>query len=116
MRCHILAGDVAYLNAEARRQVEATVKGRGALGGIGRMVTSGLSTSLDEITDGLGDGCVSVASTKLEGVADHRVLHANHLELIRAPLLFPDPGPVASMPDLLRWLSEDVGRSIPGRR
>ena len=33
--------------------------------------------------------------------------HANHLELIRAPLLFPDPGPVASMPELLRWLAED---------
>ena len=64
--------------------------------------------SLDEITDGLGDGCVSVASTRLEGrERPSDVLHANHLELIRAPLLFPDPGPVASMPDLLRWLGED---------
>ncbi len=78
------------------------------LGGIGRLVASGVSASLDEITDGLGDGCVSVASTRLDGVGDHRILHANHLELIRAPLLFPDPGPVASMPDLLRWLGEDT--------
>jgi hypothetical protein len=32
------------------------------------------------------------------------VIHANHAELIRAPLLFRDPGPVACMPYLLRWL------------
>jgi pimeloyl-ACP methyl ester carboxylesterase len=112
VRYHILAGDVGYLNAQARRQIEART---GALGGIGRLVTSGVSAPLDEITDGLGDGCVSVSSTKLEGVEDHRTLHANHLELIRAPLLFPEPGPVASMPDLLRWLGED--RPIdPGHR
>ena len=115
VRYHILAGDVGYLNAESRKRVEAQVSGRGVLGGIGRLVTSQVATQLDEITDGLGDGCVSVASTRLEGVEDHRVLHANHLELIRAPLLYPEPGPVASMPDLLRWLLE--GRSIdPERR
>jgi pimeloyl-ACP methyl ester carboxylesterase len=112
VRYHILAGDVGYINAQARRQIEART---GALGGIGRLVASGVSAPLDEITDGQGDGCVSVSSTKLDGVEDHRTLHANHLELIRAPLLFPEPGPVASMPDLLRWLGED--RSIdPGQR
>ena len=63
-----------------------------------------LSDRLDEITDGAGDGCVSLARTKLEGVSDQVVLHANHAELIRAPLLFRDPGPVACMPALLRWL------------
>ena len=112
---HILAGDSGYLNAEARRQVEARLGGKGLLGGIGRMVVPGVSGSLDEITDGLGDGCVSVSSTRLDGVEDHRTLHANHLELIRAPLLFPDPGPVASMPDLLRWLRQDAGVDL-GRR
>ena len=45
--------------------------------------------------------------TRLEGVADHVTIHANHAELIRAPLLFADPGPVACMPDVLRWLEED---------
>ena len=115
VRYHTLAGDVGYLNAEARRQVEARTGGRGVLGGIGRLVAAGVSAPLDEITDGLGDGCVSVASTRLEGIEDHRTLHANHLELIRAPLLFPDPGPVASMPDLLRWLGEDTSID-PGRR
>ncbi len=105
---HILAGDSGYLTAQARARIEASSKSGGVLGGIGRLVSSGASSQLDEITDGLGDGCVSVASTRLEGVADHRVLHANHLELIRAPLLFPDPGPVATMPDILRMLGEDI--------
>jgi pimeloyl-ACP methyl ester carboxylesterase len=115
VRYHILAGDVGYLSLEARRQVESRMNGRGVLGGIGRMLASGVSSQLDEVTDGLGDGCVSVASTKLEGVETPRVLHANHLELIRAPLLFPDPGPVASMPDILRWLAEDAAIDPKGR-
>ena len=115
VRYHILAGDHGYLDAEARRRVDATMSSKGVLGGLGRMLASGASASLDEITDGLGDGCVSVASTRLAGVGDHRTLHANHLELIRAPLLFPEPGPVASMPDLLRWLGADLPVE-PGNR
>ena len=42
------------------------------------------------------------------GVSDHVVIHANHAELIRAPLLYPDPGPVACMPYILRWLAADA--------
>ena len=103
VRYRTLAGDSAYLGAEARRRVEGQLR---LLGGLGRMVATGVAAPLDEITDGLGDGCVSVASTRLAGVAEHKVLHADHLELIRAPLLFPEPGPVASMPDILRWLGE----------
>ncbi|WP_435017372.1 esterase/lipase family protein [Tundrisphaera sp. TA3] len=110
IRYHIVAGDVGYLSASARRQIDARASGGGLLGGIGRMALAGTSGALEAITDGRGDGCVSVASTRLPGVADHRVMHANHLELIRAPLLFPDPGPVMTMPDILRWLAEDLGR------
>ncbi len=113
---HILAGDVGYLSPEARRRVESPAAGRGVLGGVGRLMAAGASAPLDEITDGLGDGCVSVASTRLAGVADHRVLHANHLELIRAPLLFPDPGPVATMPDILALLATDAPAGPPGRQ
>ena len=43
---------------------------------------------------------MAVTRTRLHGVKDHVVIHANHAELIRAPLLFPDPGPVACMPVL----------------
>ncbi len=115
VRYHTLAGDVGYLSQEARRQIDARSNGRGVFGGIGRLVASGVSSQLDEITDGLGDGCVSVASTKLDGIDAPRVLHANHLELIRAPLLFPDPGPVVSMPEILRWLAEDHAIDLKGR-
>jgi hypothetical protein len=57
---------------------------------------------------GRGDGCIAVESTRLEGVADQQTIHANHLELIRAPLFYPDPGPVVSMPYILRWLEADL--------
>jgi hypothetical protein len=109
---HILAGDVGILSTAARRQIEsqAAVAQRqgGILGGLARLAVGGdVSDRLDELTDGTGDGCVSVARTRLDGVADHVVMHANHAELIRAPLLYPDPGPVACMPQLLRWLEAD---------
>src|SRR6202023_129455 len=51
VRYHTLAGDSGYLNAQARRQIEARSTGRGVLGGIGRLVTSNVSSQLDEITD-----------------------------------------------------------------
>ena len=109
---HILAGDEGFLDQAARARVEGQLglvgSARGALGGLVRLATGDLRARLDELTDGLGDGCVSVASTRLDGVADHRVIHANHLELIRAPLLFPDPGPVASMPFLLERLGKPM--------
>jgi pimeloyl-ACP methyl ester carboxylesterase len=115
---HILAGDVGLIPEATRRQIEtqaALARSRGGLlGGLARMAGGGpeeLADRLDEITDGAGDGCVSVARTKLAGVSDHVVIHANHAELIRAPLLFRDPGPVACMPALLQWLKAPaVGR------
>ncbi len=115
VRYHILAGDVGYLSVETRRQIDARSSGKGLLGGIGRIVASGVSSQLDEITDGLGDGCVAVASTRLGGVDAPLVLHANHLELIRAPLLFPEPGPVVTMPEILKWLSADRAIDPPSR-
>lgn len=116
---HILAGDSAFLAPPARRQIEeraeAARRQAGLLGGLARFaVGADLSDRLDEVTDGSGDGCVSVARTKLDGVGDHVVIHANHAELIRAPLLFADPGPVACMPYLLRWVGDGEKRIVPG--
>lgn len=108
---HILAGDGGFLSAAARGQVDARLglAGRpGLLGGIARIAATNLPAQLDEVTEGTGDGCVSVASTRLVGVADHVVLRANHLELIRAPLLYPDPGPIAAMPAVLGRLAKDL--------
>lgn len=117
---HILAGDGGPLNSLARKQIEIQLetlgKSRGLLGGLTRLAADDLRSRLDELTEGLGDGCVSVASTKLDGVIDHQVTRANHLELIRAPLLYPEPGPVASMPYILRWLSARPERAKEARR
>lgn len=108
---HTLAGDTGIIPAATRRQIDSQLEIARRQGGVlGSLVRLGggspaiLSDRLDELTDGAGDGCVSVARTKLPGVSDHVVIHANHAELIRAPLLYPDPGPVACMPYLLRWL------------
>ncbi len=107
---HILAGDVGIVTQDVRRKLETQIasmrRGAGLLGGLTRLAAADLETRLDEVSNGTGDGCVSVASTRLEGVADHVTIHANHAELIRAPLLFHDPGPVVCMPFLLRWLAE----------
>jgi pimeloyl-ACP methyl ester carboxylesterase len=111
VRYHILAGDRGFLTRDARDQLEARVelvtRSGGILGRLAQVATADMPALLDELTDGTGDGCVSVERTRLEGVPDHVKIHANHAELIRAPLLFADPGPVACMPDLLRWLKED---------
>ena len=69
-----------------------------------------LTPLLDELTDGSGDGCVSVDRTRLPGVSDHVAIHANHAELIRAPMFYPDEGPVPCMPYVLRWLDADMKR------
>ena len=103
----IVAGDVGLLDAEARRRVEARLAAAGRFGGLaglGGFLAGGLAGPLDEITDGRGDGCVAVASARLVGVDEFRILHADHLELIRAPLLHRDAGPVAALPLIREWL------------
>lgn len=119
---HILAGDSGVLTREGRVGLEAQVelinRNAGILGRLTQSATADLPQLLDELTDGSGDGCVAVERTKLPGVTDHIVIHANHAELIRAPLLFPDPGPVACIPQVLRWLQADLERlgqrAVPG--
>jgi pimeloyl-ACP methyl ester carboxylesterase len=112
---HILAGDSGFLTRLGRRQLDARIglvtRNSGILGQLTRAATSDLPQLLDELTDGTGDGCVAVERTRLDGVNDHVTIHANHAELIRAPLFYADPGPVACMPYILRWLKEDVVRA-----
>jgi pimeloyl-ACP methyl ester carboxylesterase len=120
LRYHILAGDRGFLTREGRAQVEGQMdlvtRNAGILGRLTQAAAADLPELLDELTDGTGDGCVSVKATRLEGVADHVTIHANHAELIRAPLLFADPGPVACMPELLRWLKQDAPAQQATRR
>lgn len=95
VKYHILAGDVGFLNAEARARLDARVK---LLGRVGGLLGGAATPALDSLTDGKGDGCVGLESTRLAGVEDREVLHANHVELIRGPMLYPEPGPVVCMP------------------
>ncbi len=116
---HIIAGDSGVLSRDVRAQIEARVeslnRGSGLFGRLTQAATTDLPEILDELTDGTGDGGVAVKRTRLEGVAEPVILHANHAELIRAPLLFADPGPVACMPDVLRCLRADRERKDMGR-
>ncbi len=112
---HIVAGDSGFVTRDARAQIEARIellnRNSGLFGRLAQAATNDLSETLDELTDGSGDGCVAVGRTRLDGVADPVVLHANHAELIRAPLLFADPGPVACMPFVLQSLKADRQRN-----
>lgn len=108
---HILAGDRGFLTREGRDQLEGrlelVIRNAGIFGRLTKVATADLPDLLDELTDGKGDGCIAVERTRLEDVADHVTIHANHVELVRGPLLYPDPGPVACMPYVLRWLKGD---------
>lgn len=114
---HILAGDRGFLTPDDRKRIEARLKlvsgSGGLLGGLGRLAAGDVARQLDELTDGTGDGAVAVTSTRLEGVTDHEVLHADHVTLIRGPLFYPDPGPVACMPLVLRWLGRPAPVAAP---
>ena len=84
----------------------------GIFGRLTKAATADLPDLLDELTDGTGDGCIAVERTRLEGVADHVVIHANHVELVRGPLLYPEPGPVACMPDGARVAQGGPGKAF----
>ena len=111
---HILAGDAASSRATrgSAGQLEVAQGERGARPG-SRVANRDLASLLDEITDGTGDGCVSVARTRLDGATDHVTIHANHAELIRAPLLYPDAGRSPACPTSSAGLKAD--RSDSGR-
>jgi pimeloyl-ACP methyl ester carboxylesterase len=109
---HILAGNSGLIPRDIRQQAEAQLetasRDNGFLSIFSRAASREIVPLLDELTDGSGDGCVAVVRTRLEGVLDHVTIHANHAELIRAPLLYPDDGPVPCMPYVLRWLHADL--------
>jgi pimeloyl-ACP methyl ester carboxylesterase len=111
VRYHILAGDRGFLTREGREQIEGRLelvtRNTGIFGRLTKAATADLPDMLDELTDGKGDGCIAVERTRLEGVGDHVTIHANHVELVRGPMLYPDPGPVVCMPIVLKWLKDD---------
>lgn len=109
---YILAGDVGFLSQELRQTIEARYRQiqrrAGFLGGLAGLALRNLPDVLDVLTEGTGDGAVAVASTQLEGAAEHVIIHVNHVELIRGPIFYPEPGPVACEPFVSRWLAESL--------
>jgi pimeloyl-ACP methyl ester carboxylesterase len=109
---HIVAGNSGVFSREvheqALAQLGASSRSNGLLGVFSRVAGRELGSLLDELCDDTGDGCVAVERTRLPGVDDHVTIRANHAELIRAPILFADDGPVACMPYVLRWLEADL--------
>ncbi|MEW4567460.1 alpha/beta fold hydrolase [Tautonia sp. JC769] len=109
---YILAGDVGFLNKEIRQTIESRyrqIQRRSRfLGGLAGLALRNLPDVLDVLTEGTGDGAVAVASTRLEGATEHVVIPVNHVELIRGPIFYPDPGPVACQPFVSRWLAESL--------
>lgn len=110
VKYHILAGNQGFLDAETRdsiqKQLDTVRRAGGLFGGLSRLALGNVTAALDEVSDKTGDGCVAVSSTRLEGVAEHRIIPANHVEIIRGPLLFPESGPVACWPVVQAWLKQ----------
>ncbi|WP_152050712.1 alpha/beta hydrolase [Tautonia marina] len=109
---YILAGDVGFLTKEVRKTIEAQYRQvqrrAGFLGELAGLALRNLPEVLDVLTEGTGDGAVAVASTRLEGATEHVVIPVNHVELIRGPIFYPNPGPVACHPFVSRWLAESL--------
>jgi hypothetical protein len=112
LRYHIVAGNRGLISRdirqEAQNRLDALAREGGLFGIMSRVARGDLTAVLDEVSDDTGDGCVAIERTRLDGVEDHVVIRANHAELIRAPLLFADDGPVPCIPHVLRRLEEDL--------
>ncbi|WP_165071633.1 esterase/lipase family protein [Paludisphaera rhizosphaerae] len=108
---HIIAGNIGLLTIDGRKQIEDQLdlmgRNSGPFGFLTQLASTEVLPILDELTDGTGDGAVTVEATRLKGAPDPVLVAANHAELIRAPILFSDPGPVVTMPWILSWLKED---------
>lgn len=70
---------------------------------------SEVDRTMSDLVAGVGDGCVSIESTRLEGVEDHVVVRANHLSMIR-PF---GPGPHKEVPPAIPIILERLSRDRP---
>ncbi|MDH3583551.1 MAG: hypothetical protein OER86_04985, partial [Phycisphaerae bacterium] len=65
-----------------------------------------ISSSLQSLSSGMGDGAVSLASTRLEGVDDYHVVRANHLSMLRS-LIPGSPSVPPAIPIILERLTQE---------
>lgn len=76
----ICASQISPVNA---KQIEAMrVKLRGKLSADLAFGPDQIAAAVASVSDGLGDGAVPVASTKLEGVTDHIMVPGNHSSML----------------------------------
>jgi hypothetical protein len=74
----------------------------------GQATLTYLEVLLISMSDGLGDGLVTVESTRLDGV-DHRTVHGNHLSMIRNISIESSRVPPA-IPVIIEYLGQMYSR------
>ncbi len=106
-----IAGIASPISEAKIRQWDRQAKGY--LSKQGQAMALALRGALAGLVRGVGDGCVSLASTRLAGVTDHVTVEANHRTLLRQVGPFGEEVPVA-IPIILDRLS-DKSRALPVR-
>ncbi len=79
----IIAGSASPISAPELQSMAEQLDKMGT-SKYGKLFDGGtLHDAADDLIDGLGDGCVSLESTRLDGVTDYIIVPANHLSMIR---------------------------------
>jgi hypothetical protein len=78
-------------------------------------VLAACRAALESLADGVGDGCVSVSSAKLDGVADFVTVSGTHLSTVRNVLESSKTVPPA-VPLVLERLAKDWPLPTPGKK
>jgi pimeloyl-ACP methyl ester carboxylesterase len=108
IRHSIIAGIVSPLGKADLDQ--AAGNWRRGLPGVLHGTADQIGRQLTDVADGMGDGVVSLASTKLDGVDDHVTVHANHITMIRGTGRAGHESPPS-----VAVVLERVRRTWPGR-
>ena len=66
------------------------------------------SKAIEQLTNGIGDGCVSMASAHLEGVSDEVVVQANHRSMLRTIPVISTTKQPPSIPIILDRLKDQL--------
>jgi hypothetical protein len=109
----IIAGIASPISKEvlAELEKEGTAKLNADKGG----VFAACRAALESLADGVGDGCVSVSSAKLDGVADFVTVSGTHLSTVRNVLESSKTVPPA-VPLVLERLAKDWPLPTPGKK
>ena len=117
---HILAGDVGILSRDIRQQAQAQLEVASRDSGVLEHVfPRGQPRALLPARRADRRLRRRLRGRRADPAArrpDHVTIRANHAELIRAPMFYPDEGPVPCLPYVLRWLEADMKRPVTDDR